>query len=257
MWAVIGASTIGTSHEQLGTPCQDAHEVLRVKSGDDDLLLIAIADGAGSASHSQIGSAEAVRHLIALVAETCPALKEVTKEVMRGWMEAVLNHLKKVCEREGVSIGQLACTLLMGIVSKNEAVFGQIGDGAWVVEKEAAWIAATWPQNGEYVNVTTFLTTDGALDTLQFERVQGNISAVAGFTDGIQTLALNFGARLPHQPFFSPMFVALRSCKDETELIAPLQKFLASDSVTSRTDDDKTLVVAWWREQENVEDGSV
>ena len=149
MWKVVPASVIGTSHEQAGVPCQDASEFLRLNSGDEELLLVAIADGAGSASLSHIGSGEAVRHLLAVIPRTNLALEEVTKEQARGWMLDVLNHLATVAEREGATLNQFDCTLLLGILGKNGAVFAQIGDGAWVVEKENEVVAGTWPQNGE------------------------------------------------------------------------------------------------------------
>lgn len=252
MWRCVPASVIGSSHEQNGTPCQDACESLRLNTGDEELLLVAIADGAGSAKLSHVGSIEATRHLLSVVRQAQPKCKEITQAQARQWMQEVLTHLASVAEREGTPISQLACTLLLAIVSKDGAVFAQIGDGGWVVQMEDGIRPGTWPQNGEFANITTFITTEAALDTLQFVRLDGKVSGFAGFTDGIQTLALNFGARQAHAPFFKPMFDAVRACGDETELIAPLRGFLASESVTSRTDDDKTLVLACWREPEGV-----
>lgn len=216
-------------------------------------MLVAIADGAGSAKLSHVGSTEATRHLLSVVRQAQPKCKEVTQAQAREWMQEVLTHLASVAEREGTPISQLACTLLLGIVAKDGAVFVQIGDGGWVVQMmEDAIRPATWPQNGEFANITTFITTEAALDTLQFVRLEGKVSGFAGFTDGLQTLALNFGTRQAHAPFFKPMFDAIRACGDETELIAPLRGFLSSESVTSRTDDDKTLVLACWLEPEAI-----
>jgi len=139
---------------------------------------------------------------------------------------------------------------LLAIVARSAAVFAQIGDGGWVVEKDGELVAGTWPQNGEFANTTTFITTESALDGMEFVRLEGQIAAVAGFTDGLQMLALDFAGRQAHAPFFKPMFDSVRHCADETSLLAPLQGFLASEPVTARTDDDKTLVVACWRGSE-------
>ncbi|MCU0784620.1 MAG: protein phosphatase 2C domain-containing protein [Verrucomicrobia bacterium] len=248
MWAAVSASVIGTSHEATGAPCQDACHVLRLRIGDEEVLLAAIADGAGSASHSQIGSSEAVQHLLKLVAQPALILANINQDEFRGWYEAVLEHLKSVAGREGTSVSELACTLLLAVVWKGGAVFGQIGDGAWVLEKDGALVAGTWPETGEYANVTVFLTTQGALDHLQFQRIEGKISGVAGFTDGIQSIVLNYGNKTPHAPFFNAVLSPLRNSADETELTVPLQQMLASEVITSRTDDDKTLVLAVWRE---------
>jgi serine/threonine protein phosphatase PrpC len=251
MWRVVPASVVGTSHERSGVPCQDAHDFLRINTGDDELLIIAVADGAGSAIHSEIGSSEAVQHLVTVIPHSDLNSVQITAEQVREWMRQVLNHLTTVAEREHTTLSQLACTLLLGIIGSNGAVFAQIGDGGWVVELDGTLVQGTWPQTGEFANITTFITTDMALDTMQFVRLEGSIGAVAGFTDGLQTLALNFAGRKPHAPFFQPMFDIIRACRDETSLIAPLQTFLASEAVTVRTDDDKTLVLACWRDTED------
>jgi hypothetical protein len=250
MWSAVSASVVGTSHQTTGTPCQDANHVVRLRSGGEDVLLAAVADGAGSASHSHIGSSEAVQFLLKLIAQGDLNLSELNSEHTRGWYLAVLEHLKSIAEREAVPVRELACTLLLAIVWREGAIFSQIGDGAWVLEKEGALLAGTWPQTGEYANVTTFLTSDGALDGLQFQRFTGEIQSLAGFTDGIQMLTLNYADKTPGAAFFTKMFGLLRAAADETELIAPLQQFLGSEVITSRTDDDKTLVLAVWRASE-------
>lgn len=256
MWAAISASVIGTSHEASGTPCQDACHFVRWKASDEEVLLAAVSDGAGSASHSQIGSSEAVQEILELVTQANIELTSIGPELVRGWYQAVLKHLETVAEREAVPLGELACTLLLAIVWKDGAVFAQVGDGAWVVEKAGEWTSGTWPETGEYANVTVFLTTKDALDVgeegamkhLQVKRLDGHFTSIAGFTDGIQMLALDYGAKAPFARFFNAIFGSLRACGDETELIAPLQQMLASEVITSRTDDDKSLVLAVWRE---------
>jgi hypothetical protein len=219
-------------------------------SGGEDVLLAAVADGAGSASHSQIGSGEAVQHLLKVVSQSGVKAADISQQQVCGWYQEVLEHLRTVADRESLPIGELACTLLLAAVWRNGAVLGQIGDGAWVLEKDGALVAGTWPETGEYANVTVFLTTQGALDHLQFQRFEGKIGGVAGFTDGIQTVALDFGKRTPGERFFNAMFASLRASTDGTELIAPLQQMLASEVICSRTDDDKTLVLGVWREPE-------
>jgi len=248
MWAAVFASVIGTSHESMDLPCQDAANLLRITVGSEQVLLAAIADGAGSASHSQIGSSEAVQYLLKLVAHDNLKFEEITRTQVLEWYSAVLKHLKSVAARESISLHELACTLLLGVVWREGAVFGQIGDGAWVLEKDGGLVAATWPETGEYANVTVFLTTQEALEHLQFQKIAGKIGAVAGFTDGIQALTLDYSQRTPAARFFSVAFGSVQNCGDETELIAPLQQLLASEVITSRTDDDKTLVLAVWRE---------
>ena len=52
-WRTAHASVIGTSHTATGAPCQDAGdcEVLAAADGSE-ILVAAVADGAGSAKRS-------------------------------------------------------------------------------------------------------------------------------------------------------------------------------------------------------------
>jgi hypothetical protein len=167
---------------------------------------------------------------------------------MTVWFEGVLRHLDAIAEREQTTTDQLACTILCGIISQKRSVFGQIGDGCWVIEKDNAIVPITWPQTGEFANLTTFITTKDSIKDMQFEKVEGQITSVAAFTDGIQTISLNLATHDAHIPFFKPIFDDVKNSDEETSLIAPLQTFLNSEYVNNRTDDDKTLVLACWHQ---------
>src|SRR4051812_48827917 len=53
MWRYSAAKATGTSHNKLGTPCQDRFACKITESG---YMLIAVADGAGSASKADVGA---------------------------------------------------------------------------------------------------------------------------------------------------------------------------------------------------------
>jgi hypothetical protein len=106
----------------------------------------------------------------------------------------------------------------------------------------------TWPYTGEYANQTKFVTSDDTAGHFAFEIRSGPLLAVAGFTDGIQSLALNFAARKVHEPFFQRLLEPLRGATGAESLSASMAAFLDSPPVNSRTDDDKTLVLACWQE---------
>jgi len=57
-WQVIGAAVQGLSHQKQGLPCQDA---LEFRCLPDGVLLVALADGAGSATRSEVGARAAVQ----------------------------------------------------------------------------------------------------------------------------------------------------------------------------------------------------
>ncbi len=56
-WRIVSASAVGTSHLKLGTPCQDSTDcrILQDTEGRP-VLVVAVSDGAGSASKAEIGS---------------------------------------------------------------------------------------------------------------------------------------------------------------------------------------------------------
>ena len=55
-WHVAGVSVRGVSHIKRGQPCQDSHVWRELPGG---AVVMAVADGAGSAILSQLGSARA------------------------------------------------------------------------------------------------------------------------------------------------------------------------------------------------------
>jgi hypothetical protein len=100
--------------------------------------------------------------------------------------------------------------------------------------------------SGEYANMTRFVTDDDAVTVLKSRVYQAPVTKVAAFSDGLQRLALNMLANTPYEPFFALFFKVLSSVGDgkEDELTAALVKFLNSEGVNERTDDDKTLALA-------------
>lgn len=244
MWRVVGASVVGTSHQRTNLPCQDYSEFLRCEIGSELALVIAIADGAGSAVWSHLGAKEAGGSLVRQAALLEHGVAEISREEVQSWFSGALVHLQAVAKREKIETRDLDCTALVAVLGERHAVFAQIGDGAWIAGADGTLGAVTWPYKGEFANETKFLTSPDAQDFIQFQKSGEPLIAVAGFTDGIEMMALSIADKTAHAPFFSRMFTELQRCDDETSLLAPLISFLSSDRVNERTDDDKTLVLA-------------
>lgn len=248
MWRVIGTSVVGASHQKLQIPCQDYCGYQFCILGSERVLVIAIADGAGSATASDIGSQETVEHLLGQIANCGLGLIEVDEEIAAGWIQNAREHLDNVAAERELPVRDFACTLLFAILADSQAVFCQVGDGGWVVKSNGVYKTATWPSGGEYANQTTFITSPEWRAVMQFSVLRELISAVAGFSDGLQNVALHFASRSAHPPFFDSKFKALDGTEDETSLRAPLMEFLSSAALAERTDDDKTLVLACHQE---------
>ena len=152
-------------------------------------------------------------------------------------------------QSEGVVLRDLACTVLGAIVRLDYAIFFQIGDGAIVYAKEGEreLREVFWPQHGEYANQTNFIIQENAAEILAYTKFEGRITEIALFSDGLERLILNFSQKLVHTPALQPLFEWLAQ-PDTTEFssgpISPLATYLDSDAINSRTDDDKTLIMA-------------
>jgi hypothetical protein len=244
MWTATGAHVTGTSHLGNGTPCQDYSAYERVFIGASPVLLIAIADGAGSAPLSHIGARATVEYLLRTIPVQTTSIFEANEAFSKRILSGAREHLETIAVENECTVADLACTTLFAILGEFASFFAQIGDGAWVIHKDGQYFAPIWPEGGEYINETTFLTSPDWDIAIKCHFVCGAIAAVAGFTDGLQRLALQINTQRVFAPFFEPLFSVLRSANDETKLISPLIEFLSSERVAERTDDDKTLVLA-------------
>ena len=244
MWRIVAQSVRGTSHFESGLPCQDYSAYINTYIAEEKALIIGIADGAGSSKASDLGSKEAVEFILRCVSGWQQKIDKITEVDARRWVQETREHLESVAIENHLETRDLSCTLLVGILGEKNSVFFQIGDGAWIAEFEGNYQSVTWPLRGEYANETTFITSPMWSDRLQFAVWDQFSDGFAGFTDGVQAMALHYESESVHGPFFSPMFSALRNSEDETSLIVPLEEFLSSSHFNERTDDDKTLVIA-------------
>jgi hypothetical protein len=212
-----------------------------------EYLILACSDGAGSERQSQIGSKVAAEQAIRLAGgylRSGNPLPLATPELIRSWVTGVREELGREAAQRSLAPRELACTLALGVLGPASSAFLQIGDGAIVILQAGLYRPVFWPQNGEYQNETYFVTDHDAEEKAVIEVVPRAVDEAALITDGLQMLALNYVERTAHQPFFAPMFKALRDAGSEAELVDPLHNFLESAAVNARTDDDKTLILA-------------
>ena len=252
-WRTAYASVIGTSHAASGSPCQDAGicQVLTSILGSE-ILLAAVADGAGSAPRSDEGSQLAVWMFLSAFGPPAiedPSLSKIDAPMLVSWFEDLRSNIVAIAGAGEHSPSDYACTFLGAIVGPTRAICIQIGDGAIVVKDgetgEYAWMF--WPQHGEFANSTNFVTQDGFEQALEIEFVDGTLDEIAIFSDGIERLVLDVGTRTVHSPALRPMFTWLAGTDPALPPAgaAPgLVAFLGSERVNRRTDDDKTLVMA-------------
>ena len=266
---VSSASVTGTSHNRSGLPCQDSSNY-RIAG---EVLIAAVADGAGSAAMSDVGSALAAETSVRATQRLLHELHDHTphplhetclKRVVVSAVEEARRELNEESQRREVEARQLATTLLLAVHTKDILAAAQIGDGAMVVsDGSGAYATFITPQRGEYANQTNFLTSPDAMSKLdvRVERVaalvrpepvegrSGDSNAMlAMFTDGLQNLVLRASDDSPHAPFFNPVFAWMSSQPVSDDTDRKLAAFLESPRVTDRADDDLTLLLAALKE---------
>lgn len=246
----MGCSVPGTSHVASGTPCQDAcaYRIL-----EDGSLLGAVADGAGTAKNAQRGSSVAAKSAVEYLAAHLESSRPEDAAGVRSLLEDCVLYVRDNIQREAqvtspqtgeeTCLRDFATTLIAFYLSGPFLGIVQVGDGALVFRKgRDELLLACIPERGEYLNETSFITSEDFEEHCQFlVESSDDVSAVSLFSDGLQMLALVYRDNLPHEPFFSPLFGFF--CQ-ESAGIEDLRHFLASDRVCAHSDDDKTLIVA-------------
>lgn len=182
----------GRGHARDGTRGQDRTAFLS-RGG---VQVLCLSDGAGSATHSEFGAQ-------ALVDAGCKLMIERFFEfetsgdgvqLKLGIVRHLLGRLDEVATRLAVGVGDLAATFLAVAVSGNRFLVVHVGDGVVGYVKSGHLRVASGPDNSEFVNQTTFLTSERAVVGVRILR--GSLDDVSGFvlmSDG--TAASLYNAR--------------------------------------------------------------
>jgi hypothetical protein len=245
-WRVVGASVQGVSHQRNRQPCQDAHAWQELESG---VLLVAVADGAGSAPLSDVGASIAVQAAISEAAERlCDCLpyeEDDWRWLLRNVFLTARNAVETNAHTRGHVPSELATTLVLAIATPHLVAAAQVGDGAAIARLgEDRFVNLTRPPTQEYVNETTFLTSQDFLNRTQFIVSQVEATGLAVFSDGLQMLALKMPQGEPHVPFFVPILRFASGTNERSNAEQLLRDFLQSPRIAARADDDLTLVLA-------------
>lgn len=248
-WAWAAAACKGTSHEKTGVRLQDAFVCSSVKSHLEEYFFGVISDGAGSADYGGQGAS--------IICNTVSRAIKNHQIIVNGfppdstietWVDTARDLIFQASEKRGLSPRDFAATLLCVISNGDESLVIHVGDGCVVLKEENSgdWIAPTWPEQGEFASTTFFVTDEFGL-RLRINRHTERISAIALFSDGLERLALDFQQTKPFNGFLEGMIKPLTSSthfgKDKS-LSTALKSYLNSDAINSRTDDDKSLIIA-------------
>jgi len=187
----------GRSHLKSETPCQDA----TYYDSNGEVQVIALADGAGSARFSGYGAQtvtqKACKYLIAnfhnmLDCDNGAKVKTDLINYLLSVLEERKEKVQKKPEHFDCTLKDLASTFLMVAVSEKEFILAHIGDGVIGYVKNGELKVASAPDNDEFANVTTFVTSGNALGSMRL--IKGKLQGISGFilmSDGTENSLYN------------------------------------------------------------------
>jgi len=223
----------------------DAYDHLELSTGE---LIIAVADGAGSASYGGDGAQLAVTTVLT----TLRAALEKYRPTSRQAWRVILHHTYLVAQQaiyaaaaqRSATPRDFATTLLVLILTDEETICGSVGDCVAVIQCADGILESLCPpQRGDYANSTNFIVQPTLPTLLDIRQWPAAVEHAALFSDGLAPLAMNLAQNVPHAPFFEPLLAFIDAAEDTAVAAGQLAEFLDSARVNARTDDDKTLVL--------------
>jgi len=166
-WCTIVASARGKRHEATNHHCEDVVG----RSVHRGVHVIALADGAGTASLAREGATIAVNAAIQHVSKRFAQFALMPSLVGRqSLIEHIRRALVKETKRRAIRLSDLASTLLLAASDGQTLIVGQIGDGRVAVRcaESKAWRSALEPSRGEHANETFFATSSCYLEKFEF-----------------------------------------------------------------------------------------
>jgi hypothetical protein len=249
---LIGASVIGPLHIQRDIPCQDAcsFEFL-----PDNAIAIAVCDGLGSASKSEVGAQVASQAVIADLKVSVTS--DITDNELGSIIKNAIDNARKSLEAKSAELQcelrDLACTVIAVIVKEGAAIAAHIGDGAVVAKNSVGLEFISQPGESEYTNEVVPLTSKHWEESLRISPIFTGVECIAVFTDGCQKAAFckTEEGKKPFAGFFVPIFSYARELTDTDQGNQEIAALLASSKMSDSSEDDKTLVIAVIKKGEN------
>lgn len=249
---MIGAytvSVIGDSHKALvGGVCQDFSESSPLEGGR---YVAAVADGVGSAHHSDVGSRIAVQTLIAYLEKTVHAAMDLAacqSALAQGFSEA-FNAVNRQAQEDGIHISEYDTTLTAVIYDGSDVAVGHVGDGGVIaLGANGKYSLLTEAQKGDSFNEVVPLR--GGSSHWVFRSYEGPFASVALMTDGIFDVACPWLLSETAQPvfigFMRPFMdngVVQLSSESEFEIMAQQVRLFLDSDTNPQITDDKTIAV--------------
>lgn len=190
MWKIVQCAVQGRSHIKADIPCQDKTFAL-VKN---EVYVIALADGAGSAKLSHFGAECVTKFICNELSDNfdkyfnsddgVSVKKELTSKI---WIT-----LDETARKYESNIQEFASTLMFVAVKDDRFIIAHLGDGVIGYTKNDELKVASEPDNGEFANTTVFTTSKNSIMYLKL--LKGTLGDINGFvlmSDGTSAALYN------------------------------------------------------------------
>jgi len=182
-WKYAAASVRGKSHIKQNLPCQDRVRAIL----EDDIAVCALSDGAGSYNYPEIGAETVTNILCNTMKSDFKILFERDEGQIKDYLLYTLRHyLFCTSYVMNTDIREYASTLLFVVIHEDNYISGHIGDGVIGVLRNGNIEVLSHPENGEFHNITYFVTDPTAHEHLRIQK--GKLEDTTGFilmSDGV------------------------------------------------------------------------
>lgn len=205
-WKNVQSYVIGKYHINNNLPCQDRTYYYEEKG----VKVMALADGAGSQPHSEVGAELVCKEICQLLSDNFieylmyfeyeKSNPIVHKSKMKELNKIIIDHLvvklKDKAMSMNVSLKELSSTLLFFAIRDNRYIYGHIGDGiiaALYSENNSQVLRLlSESENGAAANITFFITDHDSIDHLRLGsgRIE-NIVGIVMSSDGAADVLFN------------------------------------------------------------------
>lgn len=253
-WRIATATAPGSSHLKEGLPNQDAVACRVVELGIGEVVIAAVADGAGSASRSDEGSRIAVDAAVTAIVDGIDQqpwaafFKHPAESLARDAIMQARAEVEDYGQQHGIPSRKLASTLIVAFACDRLITAAQVGDGAVIAFDIDSGAGTTLCEahSGEYANETTFITSCSNPHEIAYvgHGSGDGYDAIALISDGLQNLALKMPEREAFMGFWNPMLSDLARTDEPEAVSERLHTFISGERVQSRTSDDVTIAIA-------------
>ncbi|WP_099832263.1 protein phosphatase 2C domain-containing protein [Streptococcus suis] len=244
-----GVSIQGEDHKHWKTPCQDAHCIETLSNG---WTIAAIADGVGSAAHSEKGAQLAVETVVSFCIDNMPFTSGIISAendlipLLRVAYNKAYKNIWELANSEGNPFETYDTTLDVVIYNGNNIVFGHCSDGGIIALNDSGYYDCVTDRmkgpDGE-----SMIPLRSRKDW-QFGIYSNSSSSILLFTDGIYDFARqDFLEKNWKHALYIPLLQKLSNTnslpKNPSDWTNYLEQFMSEKFWDKYVTDDKTMVV--------------